>query len=367
MAQLNLQFTWDEAREVFDQLPLNMTQIMLDDIFKGVRLSVVKVKQGYKFGWLNVSDERVVMATNITPHLFYELGANNVLKRKLIGASVQYLYISVQQFIESNSHNVHRKVQPDVKPSKNEPQPISEWESEAWDRTKYTPPTIKSTKGYMGGAGWEGSKSDVYANNRGKQTLAQLLRRELKEATDAGYLPQGLKYLVQTGKGGMTTKVDITIVGLGKNEDIYNYSGVVGRIRGIELEPHYQEIVDRVKLIHDGFNYDESNGQVDYFERGYYGRVIAEDEAGTLNRQVDTYERKLNQHKKARTTDTQEYQQLVEDFKRVLKQKSEAEAREQVINKELNETGTVDWDEVERGTQLLVDDIYEMDLGWYDF
>lgn len=155
-------------------------------------------------------------------------------------------------------------------------------------------PTTTPNEGYMGHPGWTGSKCPK--NYLPNTEAARLIRDDIKKATGAGWLPEGLKYSVQK----RDYSVDVTIGGLGRERDIYDYDSPSVNVRK-KLKPEFQEIVDRVTAIHNSYNYNSSNAMVDHFNTGYYGQVKTLTEVESAWKKHDAARVKLNRIVKTKT------------------------------------------------------------------
>ena len=156
-------------------------------------------------------------------------------------------------------------------------------------KTDFVEPGDKITIPGYGTEGWKGSKRpDKYLSNT---DAAKLIRQDLKNAVASGYLPKELKFSTTSPDNS----VNIAIYGLGRERDIYKYDLTTRNYPIKKLKPEFQEIVDKVQKIHDSYNYDSSNIQVDYFNTGYYGKAEVGQEEHEQIKVMDKTARKLNE------------------------------------------------------------------------
>ena len=361
---MSVQFTREDARAAYDQLPEYLTMSQYFKTWGSVRMALVKKRQGVQFEWVAPNPEQPVIWTNISPQPYYqETKDRKGLQRQLIGKSVEHLYRTVNQFIEQSIQEAADKAQPKDRVVKkgDYKSDLANWSPDKWDKSKYQPPTYEKTEGYMGGGAWVGSKRSTLTDEELYRTaeIAKRIRRDIKDATEAGYLPTGLKYSVTTSNASMTSSVDIRVTGLGDNRDIYDYENTTGHRRGRELKPKYQEIMQRLKDIQSAYNYDESNAQVDYFSRGYYGRVDIETAGEKHYKDNDRLRRQLNKLEREGLKNSEEYSTRITELDNTLRGMAEERAKEQLLHRELRAGNTIDWQQLDKEAEPIAREIYQ--------
>lgn len=157
---------------------------------------------------------------------------------------------------------------------------------------------------------WTGSK---YTGWRDIASVATDVRKDLKDATNAGYLPRSvgghdISYSVKVDKyaGGQSMRVEIRGIA---DRDIYGdpdshlYRDVYGnRTRTDETK----ELNRKVARIASAYNQDSTNTQVDYFNTMYYCTVDIEDEDRAdwriKDKQMESYKKELREARKRGAT-----------------------------------------------------------------
>lgn len=139
------------------------------------------------------------------------------------------------------------------------------------------------------GNGWVGSK--VSGGYRPVKDIAKDIRNDIKAATDAGYLPQGLKYSVSTDTYSGGASINITAYGVGTIMDTHEYNPMRNQL---ELKPEYKELENKLNDISDSYNSEDSDLQIDYFNRGFYGRASLASESQEKYKEYETARRKIN-------------------------------------------------------------------------
>lgn len=127
-----------------------------------------------------------------------------------------------------------------------------------------------TTEGYMGHPGYKGCNYHLW--NYSGTELKKLLLQEYKK--------NGIKASIRKGRGGWTTSLTITITA--DKTDFVDYAGLYEweKDYGVQVN-HYRPYDDRftfkfnqklnlIYMITRSFNYDNSNGMVDYFDTGFY-------------------------------------------------------------------------------------------------
>lgn len=268
MVMVQLRFTRDDARELFDRLPLQINERVFKKDVQPLRVTLT-VKDGeFVFVWVSDSLEfnQPKQVTDITANLYYTIVPPNIYKRKGIVASVDDLYKRVNAIIDTINQQLPADAEQTKKPQrKNNRQSFDTWDTEQWDRGAYTEPVMEKVEGYMGSNGWVGPKADEYSYS----TIASLVRKELTEAVNAGYIPGDLSFTVKVRGGGYDIPiVRITVSNAGKESGVYD---VINERR--VTKDKYVILRKRLHTILKTFNYDKSNVMVDYIDRGFYNVV----------------------------------------------------------------------------------------------
>jgi hypothetical protein len=135
----------------------------------------------------------------------------------------------------------------------------------------YVPPVLEHQPGYQQGTLTTGSK---YTGYRNATDICKDIRTDLKEATEANYLPAGLKYSVTNDKYSGGQSINVTIQGV-PDEDLTDPT---------ELDVHGEyarrkeakELEERVEAITNAYNRTDIDSQSDYFNVAYWGRAEIE-------------------------------------------------------------------------------------------
>lgn len=142
-------------------------------------------------------------------------------------------------------------------------------------KPKFEEPTRIQTKGYTENS-WIGSRREAYDEQKngylGAKEVATNIRQDLKNAVKAGHLPSDLKYSITTDKFAGGFAIRTIISGMGDVYDTHEYSS--NRF-GLELKPENQEVLDKIQTIQDGWNYNDSDARIDYFNSGFYNDIRA--------------------------------------------------------------------------------------------
>lgn len=268
MDMVQLRFTREDARELFDRLPLQINERVFKKDVQPLRVTLT-VKGNGEFVFVWVSDglefNQPKQVTDITANLYYTIVPPNIYKRKGIGVSVDDLYKRVNDIIDKISQQLPADAEQTKKPQrKKNRQSFDTWDTEQWDRSAYTEPVMEQVEGYMGSNGWVGPKADEFTYS----TIASLVRKELTEAVNAGYIPGDLRFTVKVRDGYYTPSVLITVRNAGKESDVYE---VINGRR--VLKEKYVILRKRLNTILNTFNYNKSNVMVDYIDRGFYEGV----------------------------------------------------------------------------------------------
>lgn len=160
---------------------------------------------------------------------------------------------------------------------------------EAEEFAKNLTPTIIENGGYLGANKFIGAKCpEKYTS---PSVIRGYIRDDIKEAQRVGYLPKNVQYSIS--KGGSYNSIQIEVRGV-KDSSAFT----------VEPDPRWpqdtrevptqnaKELRDRVQLIADSYNSDDSNSQVDYFNRSYYARVEIETERSKNYREKEARLRK---------------------------------------------------------------------------
>lgn len=97
--------------------------------------------------------------------------------------------------------------------------------------------------------------------------IAKLIRQDIKQAIKDGSLPTGIKVSVKISRFSMGQSIDMRIK---------EYPGEwIEDVDSTTIHRRYtnsaQAVLKKLKSIHDQYNYDGSEVQVDYFDVHYYG------------------------------------------------------------------------------------------------
>lgn len=133
----------------------------------------------------------------------------------------------------------------------------------------FVEPEIKEIEGYLGSKGWAGAKSGFSYK---MSEVAKAIRGDIKEAMRAGYLPKDIKVSIRSRDNAIDGIVDF---GSANDDYMYELSTNYGTdyVAAYKLRSDYQKTINKVQAIVDNYNYNSSNSQVDYFNRGFYGNV----------------------------------------------------------------------------------------------
>lgn len=151
----------------------------------------------------------------------------------------------------------------------------------------YLPPVLEHQRGYQQGTLTTGSK---YTGYRDASEICKDIRAELKAATDANYLPAGLKYSVTNDKYSGGQSISVVIQGITDEE----------RLDPTELDHHGQpkplkeatELQKRVEAITNAYNRTDIDSQSDYFNVAYWGRAEIETDWSRQYREAEAARRK---------------------------------------------------------------------------
>lgn len=135
----------------------------------------------------------------------------------------------------------------------------------------YRPPRPTHQAGYQQGTLTTGER---YTGYRNASEICKDIRAELKAATEANYLPAGLKYSVTNEKYSGGQSINVTIQGVSDAD----------RIDPTELDhrgdyaqrKEAKELQERVEGITNAYNRTNIDSQSDYFHVAYWGRAEIE-------------------------------------------------------------------------------------------
>ena len=266
-----VKFTWDDARATFDKLYKHVNEWSFEaDIFNK-RLAIVIFNHTHGFFWLEdgkgvEDDGYITIWTGVYARDFYKAPQSGVYERRPIGESVKYLYNRVNYDIESKVtlDDLHKenKVKNQVS--------LGYWDPHKWDRSSYVAPVVNYIDGYPGVPGWEGSKVSQLADAQGD--VLGLLRKELNDAIDAGYIPNDLNATIRKYQGMAKPKFILTMTFNVKLEDVLD--DLVDEDNPYNLISPYRELYDRIRTIFNAFNYKKSNSQVGHIDSVYTGKIV---------------------------------------------------------------------------------------------
>ena len=151
----------------------------------------------------------------------------------------------------------------------------------------YIPPIIDHQPGYQQGTLSTGSK---YTGYRDATAICKDIRADLKAATEANYLPAGLKYSVTNDKysGGQSIRVSIQGVTDAERVDLSE----PGRHGGYAQLKEATELQARVEAITNAYNQTNIDSQSDYFHAAYWGHADIESDSYRQFREAETAKRK---------------------------------------------------------------------------
>lgn len=130
----------------------------------------------------------------------------------------------------------------------------------------FSVPPTRTIEGYLGD-GWAGGN---HKPGRSNAEVAKLIRGDIKRAVKAGAIPKDVKVSVSSSLNAIEVKVFPA-----PGEDTLDYERYrYSHNRYVDpMRDKYSKVRDTLEQIHDSYNYDRSRSEVDYFDRGYYGRV----------------------------------------------------------------------------------------------
>jgi hypothetical protein len=151
----------------------------------------------------------------------------------------------------------------------------------------YQPPLAQHQRGYQQGTLTTGAK---YTGYRNATDICKDIRADLKAATEANYLPAGLKYSVTNDKYSGGQSITVTVQGV-SDEDQKDPT---------ELDVHgdyakrkeANELQERVDAITNAYNRTDIDSQSDYFNVAYWGRAEIESDWSRQYRENEAARRK---------------------------------------------------------------------------
>ena len=119
MDMVQLRFTREDARELFDRLPLQINERVFKKDVQPLRVTLtVKGKGEFVFVWVSDSLEfnQPKQVTDITANLYYTIVPPKIYKRKGIGVSVDDLYRRVNAIIDTINQQLPADAEQTKKP-----------------------------------------------------------------------------------------------------------------------------------------------------------------------------------------------------------------------------------------------------------
>lgn len=152
----------------------------------------------------------------------------------------------------------------------------------------YTPPIASHQPGYQQGTLVTGPK---YTGYRDVTEICKDIRTELKTATEANYLPAGLKYSVTGDKYSGGQAINVAVQGV-TDEDRTKGSTDLNRHGEIADLPEVAELQKRVAAIADAYNRTDIDSQSDYYNVAYSSRTNIETDRDREFREREAAKRK---------------------------------------------------------------------------
>ena len=151
----------------------------------------------------------------------------------------------------------------------------------------YQPPIAQHQRGYQQGTLTTGSK---YTGYRNATDICKDIRTDLKAATEANYLPAGLKYSVTNDKYSGGQSITVTVQGVTdedqKDPTELDHSGDYAKRK------EAKELQERVNAITNAYNQTDIDSQSDYFNVAYWGRAEIESDWSRKYRENEAARRK---------------------------------------------------------------------------
>jgi hypothetical protein len=153
----------------------------------------------------------------------------------------------------------------------------------------YVPPILTHQQGYGQGVLTTGSKHT--GAFRDATSIAKDIRTELKTATEANYLPAGLKYSVTNRKFAGGQAIDVAVQGVSDADRVHGSTGL-DRFGQIAALPEFKQLEARVEAITNAYNKTDIDSQSDYFNVSYYSHVNIETDRDLAFREREAASRK---------------------------------------------------------------------------
>lgn len=151
----------------------------------------------------------------------------------------------------------------------------------------YRPPLATHQSGYQQGTLTTGAK---YTGYRDATEICKDIREELKAATEANYLPAGLKYSVTNDKYSGGQSVNVVVQGV-SDADRTDLTNLDHRGNYAQLK-EAKELQERVCAITDAYNRTDIDGQSDYYNVAYSSRAEIETDRSRQFREDEAARRK---------------------------------------------------------------------------
>jgi ribosomal protein L37E len=151
-------------------------------------------------------------------------------------------------------------------------------------------PTKSLREGGYSGHAWQGGKREETKNLSSAQTL-KLMRDDIKKAKAAGVIPN-VKVNVRKEEYAGGWSVTMTVKDLPEGFAIYdpNVVGTEGDVvRYGKVQAHTPEakrLLETLESIANQYNYDDSDSQTDYFNRGFYTHIGFDNETEEIHREM---------------------------------------------------------------------------------
>jgi hypothetical protein len=128
--------------------------------------------------------------------------------------------------------------------------------------------TVEKCEGYMGSVGFEGCNSGSFL---GATELAATVRKQLKD--NLPLAKSAVSVRKHSYSGGRSLYVTLKLPQEWKKKDVSPYStwnGTRDRVLDEVFEPEGIAVIRATEAIVNSYNYNHSNGMVDYFSAGFY-------------------------------------------------------------------------------------------------
>ncbi|MET4144262.1 hypothetical protein [Arthrobacter sp. UYCo732] len=151
----------------------------------------------------------------------------------------------------------------------------------------YRPPLATHQAGYEQGTLTTGQK---YTGYRNATDICKDIRADLKKATEANYLPAGLKYSVTNDKYSGGQSIHVSVQGVSDSDRIdhtnLNHRGDYAELKEAE------ELQERVEAITNAYNRTDLGNNADYANVAYWGRAEIETDRARQFREDEAARRK---------------------------------------------------------------------------